>query len=245
VTEAEWLNGADPQAMLEHVRGTASHRKLRLFAAACCRQVWRFLGHEDSRQGVIVAERYADGLASERERQAAAAAIPRCYSYGDEDPTDPGNVDTFATEAVACALFADNDCPPITTYATTCAIAAAHASANAAAYAASVSVAGNQDAAARVADRVYAAALRQRVSLVRDLFGNPFRAVAFDAVWLTPEVVRLARAAYDERAFDQMPDLAEALDRAGCTHQEIQRHCRQPGEHVRGCWVVDLILGQQ
>src|SRR5262245_47213544 len=74
---------------------------------------------------------------------------------------------------------------------------------------------------------------------------SPFRPVAVDPGWLTPSVVELARTIYDQRAFDQMPDLADALERAGCDNPEILAHCRQPGEHVRGCWVVDLLLGKE
>jgi hypothetical protein len=58
-------------------------------------------------------------------------------------------------------------------------------------------------------------------------------------------VVELARTIYESRAFDRMPDLAEALERAGCTNADILAHCRQPGPHVRGCWVVDLILRRE
>ena len=54
----------------------------------------------------------------------------------------------------------------------------------------------------------------------------------------------LARIIYEERSFDQMPDLADALEGAGCTNDEILAHCRM-GNHVRGCWVVDLILGRE
>ena len=51
----------------------------------------------------------------------------------------------------------------------------------------------------------------------------------------------MARVIYDERQFDGMPILADALEDAGCTDPDILNHCRQAGEHVRGCWVVDLM----
>ena len=81
--------------------------------------------------------------------------------------------------------------------------------------------------------------------IIRDIFGNPFRAVTFDPTWRTLSVVRLAQTIYDERAFDKMPELADALERAGCRDEAILNHCREPGEHVRGCWVVDLVLGKE
>jgi hypothetical protein len=58
-------------------------------------------------------------------------------------------------------------------------------------------------------------------------------------------VTALAKAIYGERAFDRLPILADALEEAGCTNAELLGHCRQPGVHVRGCWVVDLVLGKE
>jgi hypothetical protein len=57
--------------------------------------------------------------------------------------------------------------------------------------------------------------------------------------------VNLAQTIYDQRAFDQMSNLADALEDAGCTDAAILDHCRSPGPHVRGCWVVDLLLDKQ
>ena len=81
--------------------------------------------------------------------------------------------------------------------------------------------------------------------LIRDIFGNPFRPVVPNPSYLVPAVLELARGIYQERAFDRMPDLADALENAGCTNADILEHCRGPGPHVRGCWVVDLILGKE
>jgi hypothetical protein len=84
--------------------------------------------------------------------------------------------------------------------------------------------------------------------LLRDIFGNPFRTVTLDPAWLAwngGTVRKLAQAVYDDRAFDRLPILADALEDAGCTDGEILAHCRSGGEHVRGCWVVDLLLGKE
>jgi hypothetical protein len=86
---------------------------------------------------------------------------------------------------------------------------------------------------------------RHHAALARDIFGNPFRPVEFDARWRTSDVVGLARAIYDDRAFERMPILADALMDAGCEHEEIIGNCRGDGPHVRGCWVVDLILDKK
>ena len=81
--------------------------------------------------------------------------------------------------------------------------------------------------------------------LMRDIVGNPFRPVTLDPRWLTPNVVALAQTIYDERAFERMPILADALMDAGCDSADVLEHCRKGGEHVRGCWVVDLLLGKE
>ncbi|MBL8794488.1 MAG: hypothetical protein JNM56_11325 [Planctomycetia bacterium] len=80
---------------------------------------------------------------------------------------------------------------------------------------------------------------------MREIFGNPFRPVPVDPTWRTPTAIAIAQAIYDERAFDRLPILADALEDAGCTHVDLLNHCRQPGEHVRGCWAVDLVLGRE
>ncbi|MBN9517063.1 hypothetical protein J0H58_00865 [bacterium] len=79
------------------------------------------------------------------------------------------------------------------------------------------------------------------MTVLRDLFGNPFRPVSFQPEWRTEAVVALARGIYEERAWDRMPVLGDALDDAGAD-PELVRHCREPGIHVRGCHVLDAAL---
>ena len=84
-------------------------------------------------------------------------------------------------------------------------------------------------------------------ALLRELIGNPFRPSYISPSWLAwndGAVCKMAQAIYDARAFDRLPLLADALEDAGCTDADILSHCRTPGEHVRGCWVVDLLLGK-
>jgi hypothetical protein len=82
-------------------------------------------------------------------------------------------------------------------------------------------------------------------ALLPDIFGNPYRPVAFAPEWRTDAAVALARGMYESREFGAMPILADALQDAGCASAEILDHCRGPGPHVRGCWVVDLVLGKE
>jgi hypothetical protein len=81
--------------------------------------------------------------------------------------------------------------------------------------------------------------------LLRDIFPNHFRPVAFDSAWRTSTTLVVAQVIYDDRRFQELPVLADALEDAGCTIPDILNHCREPGEHVRGCWVVDLVLGRE
>jgi hypothetical protein len=81
--------------------------------------------------------------------------------------------------------------------------------------------------------------------ILRDVFGNSFRPVTAESRWLTPTVVSLARGVYEDRAYDRLPILADALEDAGCTDAGLLGHLRSPGPHVRGCWALDLILGKE
>jgi hypothetical protein len=84
----------------------------------------------------------------------------------------------------------------------------------------------------------------RQVQLFRDIFGNPFRPVAVAPEWRTDTVLAIGRQMYEGRDFSAMPILADALQDAGCDVDDILAHCRDSCEHVRGCWVVDLILGK-
>jgi hypothetical protein len=91
---------------------------------------------------------------------------------------------------------------------------------------------------------VYAAESAAHCDIIRDVFGNPFRPVSFSPEWRAGTAVALARQMYESRDFGAMPILADALQDAGCDEPAILDHCRRPGEHVRGCWVLDLVLGK-
>jgi hypothetical protein len=82
-------------------------------------------------------------------------------------------------------------------------------------------------------------------SILRDIVGNPFRPVACEPAWQTPEAVAIARSMYDDRRFEDLPFLADALEDAGCTSADLLQHCRNAGAHVRGCWILDLVLGNE
>jgi hypothetical protein len=94
-------------------------------------------------------------------------------------------------------------------------------------------------------ERAGDAARRGQCDILREMFGNPFRDAALAPSWLTPAVVGLASFIYEEHAFDRLPGLADILEARGWTDADLLSHCRGPGPHTRGCWVVDLVLGKE
>ena len=214
MSEAEWLACDDRQPMLETFRGMLSDRKLRLFACACCRRIWQLLP-EESKKAVIMAERYADGSASAEE---LGSAQERAF---DAATNSDGEAAWWATHANA--FYSGFD-----------------ASYCAAGREAVLGWPGRNDHD----DVAFVREHAESADILRDILGNPFRPVSLDPAWLTSTVITLARGIYDERAFDRLPILADALEDAGCDNADILAHCRGDGPHVRGCWLVDLVLGK-
>jgi hypothetical protein len=106
-------------------------------------------------------------------------------------------------------------------------------------------------AALASADADFDAERGAQAALLRDIFGSPFRPprVAPSVLsWNDGTIVKLASAVYEERDFTQgrMGVIADAMEEAGCTDQQVLSHLREQGvHHVRGCFVVDLLLGRE
>jgi hypothetical protein len=225
MTEKGWMECTDPWPMVHYLCSQwnkFSHRKLRLFSLACCRRIWHLLTDKRSRLAVEVGERYAEGLATREElsnaREAARAVIGLKSSRA-------------ATAAIGATLLA-----PYT------ALDAAVAVGRFAAQAVKQTLRGREEKRAKAAERCV------QCNILRCIVGNPFHAVTIDQrclTWNDGAVRKLAQAIYDERRFDDLPVLADALEDAGCDDAAVLGHCRGPGPHVRGCWVVDLILGKE
>jgi hypothetical protein len=216
MTEQEWLTSNDPQTMLEFLRGKVSDRKLRLFDCASGRSYLHRMYSEHDRRILEVMERY-----NEHDRRILDVE-ERC-----------ADGDARIEDLIAAYEAAGND--PVD------ASDAAHFDPYLSAY---YSNAHYVDRFGSIPEEV----LLAQSALLRDLLGNPFRPVTINSAWLSwndATVQKVAQAIYDERAFDRMPILADALEEAGCTDADILNHCRRPGEHVRGCWVIDLVLGKE
>jgi hypothetical protein len=101
---------------------------------------------------------------------------------------------------------------------------------------------GDQNEA--VAQEAWLAERVAQAHLVRDIFGNPFKAVSAAGAGASPDALKLAQSIYAEQAFERLPDLAVALEQGGCRNAELLTHFRAGGVHVRGCWAIDGVLGK-
>jgi serine/threonine protein kinase len=194
LVEADWLACNDVEDMLTHLYTVdVSARKVRLFACGCARQDPAFLLDSQNRRIVEIAERYADGQATDTELE-----IARSAAWKSSAGTG------FATDRKEWSAAIE---------------------------------------ATRITPRHV-----QTVILI-DLFGTlHFRHPPDFSAWLESNggtVRKLAKTIYEQRSFDRMPALAEALEQAGCANNDLLDHCRQAGEHFRGCWVLDLLLGEE
>jgi len=227
MTETEWRMCPDPIAMLIDLRGRASDRKFRLFACACARRVEDWTERRFEADAVAVAERMADGLASSREIEGARAAFPA----DDRSAAGWWQMPALDEDAYAAATRASQMAWQAAEWA----------------HSYDESRKRQRIAAARPRAVKYHTAREEDAAVttvVREVFGNPFLPAPFDPRWRTTDVTGVARGMYDDRAFDRFPILTDALLDAGCDSEMVLAHCRGTGPHVRGCWVIDLVLGR-
>ena len=226
MNEEQWLSGADPTLMLDHLResGRTSDRKLRLFAVACCRRLLHLRWPDAVQESLEVAERFADGQATAEDLRRAAADAAR---YDGAFPLG------LRAGAVARACGPD---------------ARDAASATGQVVSALYVAAGRSQSVRR-------AEAAEHGDLLRCLFGNPFRVPVpigpAVLTWNDGCVPKLVQAAYKERSWadgtldrTRLAVLADALEESGYEGAEILGHLRGPGPHVRGCHAVDAILGR-
>jgi hypothetical protein len=269
MTEQEWLACADPRPMLRslnmRIRASASRQgrtphleRFRLFACACCRRIWHLLRTGDQ-EAVQALEAYTHSL----DRKELLKARKTHRPAGNQASKEMSLVsrDHPASEALLLTAWAKNLATSVVWEAT-----ATKPTSSANAYLSAARAVGSLQRASTIAERGQPSSFKrptidsQIVSeeelavhavLLRDLFGNPFRPASISPACRTPQVVALAQAAYDQRELPagtldlaRLAVLADALEEAGCTDSDILNHCRKPGVHVRGCWVVDLLLGK-
>jgi hypothetical protein len=239
MTEAEWLVCENPLAPLAFVAARATDRKLRLFLCACCARVLDgtpphrrlFRGaypgsFQKLERALSVVEQFAEGLAgsaalAEARRDAEDSVyVPPSIDYGGET-----GLDYEAAAVVAAAI--EHPVPED--------VLAACWRATDSQTARTPGGEGSR----------HTEEARWQTMVFREVFGNPFRSIPFSSDWRTETALGLARQVYASRDFSTMPILADALQDAGCDNAAILDHCRGPGPHVRGCWVVDLVIGKE
>jgi hypothetical protein len=230
MTEEERLTCEDPALMADFADLWRCERKLRLFGSACVRRVWQDLPEDALRQAVEVCERYADRQATAEELAAARELADGVYrGVGDIVADHSAIAITYLCEPKPWFPMGEG-------YAS--GIAAVEAEAR-----------FDDETPFHIAkDR----ARQAHCGFIRDLINNPFRPARFSLSYRTPGVLALANATYDYRNLPsghldptRLFVLGDTLEEAGCTDTMILSHLRGPGPHVRGCWVLDLILGKQ
>jgi hypothetical protein len=229
-TEAEWLACPEVGSLLcRALELGASVRKMRRFGCACCRMFWHYLVQPASKAAVEAAEQFALGEISAEQMHAAAEAAAAAIPKNSPRDTGRGRSEEFL-EYIAAVSVSE--------------------------------VARAEDEGGwpywerlvEIPSTTLRLAREQRFGLdpasmqsalcdrLRDVMGNPFRPVRVAPAWRTATVLALSQRILAERAFAELPMLADALEAAGCLDAELLSHCRRPAVHVLGCWVVDLVL---
>jgi hypothetical protein len=238
MTEQEWLECDDLHALIVSHRDQVGERRYRLYECACCRQILDLTSSEPIRRAMEICEAYADGRTDAHQLNSAHEQTVRVVEQLQQ--LGESHIEFDAVSAVERALalgekcaFGDIDPIPASVITARCALIYHRLNKRR-----MEGSPANEQAMVDEGVRVFS-------TLFHDIFGNPFRPVTLDPRWLSSTVLDLARTIYDERLWGRMPILADALMDAGCDSEEILNHCRGPGPHVRGCWVVDLLLGKE
>lgn len=235
MTEGKWLLNTDPINMIKGLeqRGFDLPRRRRLFGCACCRRVWPLLQWEVARRAVELSEAFSYGKVTEAEFLAHGKAL----DFADIEDQLAG---TAHTQLSACVVGA---------IASARCLLSLHVQLLYVVMSTSTDVSRDYMPNPRcneVLGRTVGfdhAELAVKANLLRDVFGNPYRAVKFNPAWRTTAVLSIARTMHENREFSEMPSLGDGLRAAGCDYDAILSHCRS-GPHALGCWVVDLVLGK-
>jgi hypothetical protein len=221
MSEADWLESCYVSRLIRLLPDDPepSERKLWLFGVACCRRAAEWVQHPILPEVIDACEQAADDPAGFRRLDDMARLAQQLTAVPPKWGEEPDDLFWFAN---AVSKLASSG---------TSAVDIAEGCQDA--------LCGHDDFTAGHGEALF------QTDLFRDIFGNPFHPVAFDQSWRTSAAVGLARAMYESRDFAAMPVLADALEEAGCDRPDVLAHCRDPhGVHVRGCWVVDLVLGK-
>jgi hypothetical protein len=263
MTEAEWLTGYFHRRMYDVIRNQATTRQVRLFMVACCRLMTAEFFDPRIPLALQIAEQCADDPSAESVAESVWAELitsptPCLPTDGPEgeiadgitaiqhllhDLWDGENYE-FVQQTITHAAYLCLREKPQKVF-TGGAGDAVEYCIQKIVYT-EVLLAGGRPPEEDLDGPETDTNVRRAIAhLLRDIFGNPFRPVSIDPLFLTETVVSLAEQMYESRDFAAMPILSDALLDAGCDNEDVLNHYREPGPHVRGCWVVDLVLGKR
>jgi hypothetical protein len=246
--DAKWWRDAPyPEPLLKHLRGDndedagrfrvhPARRKVRFFAAACCRRVGHLVRFSQLVELIRMVEDYADRRLGLEELLVATRQAREVV--GEEEVAEPSQLDRLLREVHRLADYELLRPTPADRLAHAACLKAADGNS-----AEAVDCWKHAAEAAANAGADLAAELAFQADLLRDLFGNPFTPTAFEPAWRTSPVMDLAHSINQSGDFSLLPILADALQEAGCEDPEILAHCRESLVHTRGCWVVDAVIG--
>src|SRR5262245_43810604 len=250
MTESEWLSSTDAVAMVEFVQNATtsfrtrwqgivetrrfalSDRKMRLLGCAIASGVAHLLPEGPFRTFLDLVESWAERHATREQVVEALPTDRQCDHIRPDESIRADPRQEPAREAVEEAIFCLH--PEMNTLSGVM---------RSSIVAVALTCSPQDESTLR---RIPAESARQ-ANLTRCILGNPFAPPRLDPDWLAahPVLAQIARSIYDDRAFRELPILADALEDAGCDQADLLAHCRSIEPHARGCWVVDLVLGKQ
>jgi hypothetical protein len=244
MNEDEWFTEIDFTRHVRFAESRVSARKWRLLAAAFCRTVLHLHCESHLHRAVETAEEFADGNSTLQElegyrqqcRETAIQAHEEWVRFAEVKPGEALKWWLLDELAWAASYVATT---PVSVEAVSQKVAGIAIQARTGD---SGVIRLQFGATPATHQNLTVAENREFRALVWDVVGNPYTSGRFRPAWRTSTTTALARGMYRSRDFTAMPILADALQDAGCDNDEVLDHCRSPGTHVRGCWVVDQIL---
>jgi hypothetical protein len=225
MTGKQWLKCADPEEMGEFYGERFTERKARLIMLAACQRHPKYLKHKAVQPVVeALARHYADP--KKPDKAFDSAKIRKLHATLHEYASSRSG----ALRGVAFGLIAAAE--PLSV------MKELDESFEYLVFSCTYDIAAGVEK-----DEPPSSESAMQADIMREVLGNPLKPVVIKPVWLTDTVVAMARQVYQGEDFSAMPILADALQDAGCEQTEILKHCRDEKQtHVRGCWVLDLIL---
>ncbi len=220
MTEEDWFEGHSLSSMVDLLEGTMPLRKILWFGGACCHCVEKLIPGKRRQAGLQVMDRWLLGSATLQELHLSLERMFEGWAVNFRDPLCDAKLQMSRAFVHLVRVLYDYAYDEVRCV-SSCVIEA-------------------RGMFGRSVDKVE----DLHIAFLRDIVGNPFRTASLDPRWITPDVKALAQSIFDEARFADLPQLAALLEEAGCTDADILAHGRGRGPHVRGCWVIDLILAQ-